>query len=165
MDNAKVVERIVKGLTQKPAYLLAFGVFFLLLGGGLAAALVSKAIASSALILAGIALVALIVVIFIVEREGRGAPVGRTGDSDFDPILDAIYQQLRSALGRSHPVFRDRMKRECEQFRAVTSLWASGQLRTTQRVYNEMLLAAYERQRDQSSQLVPLTTSPPGRGF
>lgn len=142
--------RIVKGLTQKPAYLLVFGVCFLLLGGGAATGIVGmlKDTAEAVWVGAGVAflaLLAVVVVVFVVEREGRSVPAGRVGDTDFDPILDAIYDNMRQALGRSHPVFRDRMARETEQYRSTTGLWAAGQLRATERTYNGLLLSVYER--------------------
>jgi len=148
-QSDRALTRIIQGLGQKPVYLFFFGICFLAFGGGGAAAGVGaltkqSTISTAGMIVVGLALVCAVIVVFLAEREGQGVPAGQTGDTDFDPVLEDLYRNIRTALGRAHPVFRGRMLEECAQFKASTALWSQGQLRLSQRDYNQLLVRAYE---------------------
>ena len=80
-DKAKVVDRIVKGLTQNPAYLLMFGVCLLVFGmgttagvGGLIAS--NSPVAWGGLVIAAIAICATAIVVIKLETVGSTLPAG-----------------------------------------------------------------------------------------
>jgi hypothetical protein len=148
-DRDRFLNRIVQGLAQKPVYLFFFGICFLAFGGGGATAVVGSALGKTGAsvggsIVVGLALLCAVVVVFLSEQEGRGAPLGQTGDVEFDPVLEEVYRNIRGALGRAQPVFRLKMLEDCDRFKAQTALWAQGQLLVSQRDYNQLVIRAYE---------------------
>jgi hypothetical protein len=148
MDD-KVLQKVVAGLAKEPAFLALFALCVLLFGGGTATGVVGiiakEPAAQYVGLLLGVAsLIALVAVVFIISNKGKGIPEGKTGNADFDPKLDEIYKNIRFALGKTHKVFQNRMKKECDEFVRATSHWAAGELRATGDIYDEILVHAYE---------------------
>jgi hypothetical protein len=148
--QVKAIDRIVKGLAQKPAYLLMFGVCLLVFGigtatgvGGLIAS--NNAASWGGLVVAAFAICVTAIMVVKIESIGSHAPVGAVGDRELEPIFAAVHQNVRDALRVQHPVFHDWLKRECANFRADTRQWAHGELQAVGRRYNELLVETYAR--------------------
>jgi hypothetical protein len=144
------IDKIIKGLSQKPAYLLLFGICVLLFGTGSALGLAGVALKQPGMGWTGVVLVALTlcfttVIIIKVEAIASQLPVGAVGDSELEPIFAAIHENIRQALRVQHPVFHDWLKKECSEFRASSSRWSHGELDTRRRKYNELLVEIYAR--------------------
>ena len=54
-------------------------------------------ISTAGIVVVGLALVCSVIVVFLAERAGQGAPAGQTGDNDFDPLLDDLYRNIRQS--------------------------------------------------------------------
>lgn len=148
-QSDRALNRIIQGLAQKPVYLFFFGICFLAFGGGGAAAAVGtlenkSGISTAGMAVVGLSLICAVIVVYLAEKEGKGVPTGKIGDTDFDPVLEDISSNIRSALSRAHPVFHQKMIQECSEFQARTALWSKGQLSVSHRDYNQLLRRVYE---------------------
>jgi hypothetical protein len=160
-EQPGVVDKIVKGLSEQPAYLLIFGICLLALGGGGVSGILGLKLSSQPAIWAGaivcvVAIAAGVVVVIKVESLGRAVPQGAVGDAELAPIFDAVHRNIASALRFSHPVFHDWIRDECARFQEATSHWSRGELSTSQRRYNQLLLLVYET----ASKSVTATSTP-----
>ena len=144
------VTRIITGLAQKPAYLLMFGICFLLFGGGTATGIVGTFTSNPpaqawGFGTAAFTLFCTIIVILRVESLAKGTLLAPIEDQDFKPIFNAIFESVRQALTVNHDVFRSHMLSECEQFRLSTSEWADGHMRATDKSYSRLLAKVYSQ--------------------
>src|SRR5262245_15665075 len=125
------LDNIIRGLSQKPAYLLMFSVSLLIFGIGSSSSLfgvIAKVNGATygGLAVAAIALIVTAVVVVKVDTVGSLAPSGAVGDKALEPVFSGIHGNIRNALNIQQPVFHSWLVKECSAFRATTRLWSQG---------------------------------------
>lgn len=164
LERSPAVSEIVRNLAKTPAYLLVFGIAFLVV------LLASVFIAANLQvqhpeIYLALSLLSLIVALLVslpvirIMEAGRIAATltpkpadvsepPQTGEPRIDASLNHISENLRRAVQIQHPVFLDEIAATCNDFAAQSTDWRQGQVVIPAARYNEILHYLYENAKE-----------------